>query len=199
MNMYKTILIILFSVFSLNIVHAQSSDISHSYSAVSSYQLVDLKKQKNAVINIDNKLLSLFVFLSPECPLCQNYTKTLNQLQEKFKQQVNLYGIIPGHAYTVKEVSDFKLKYKIGYRLFIDTKQKLTNYLQAAVTPQVVLINNKGSLIYTGAIDDWVQSLGKKRLQVSQHYAEDAIKQSLQPEIVKIKKTNAIGCKINDY
>ncbi len=191
---------ILFFIFISQSVHAQpATDSSHFFPAVSSYRVTDVKQQKNVVINTKDKPLSLFVFLSPECPLCQNYTKTLNQLQEKYKQKVNLFGIVPGSAYTIKDVADFENKYNVGFRLFIDTKQKLTHYLQATVTPQVVLISNKGSLIYTGSIDDWVQGLGKKRLQVSQHYAENAIEQSLQPVIVKIKKTNPIGCKINDY
>lgn len=197
---YNRLFSVLFLCFITIFVFAQTGKNSfHRFSKISSFALINVKQEKSARIIANDKPLSLFVFLSPECPLCQNYTRTLKQLREKYKKQVNCYGVIPGNAYTIKEVADFKNKYTINFDLFIDTKQNLTHYLNATVTPQVVLINNKGSLVYTGAIDDWVQAIGKKRLQVSQHYVNDAIEQSLQPAIVKIKATNAIGCKINDY
>lgn len=196
----KPFSILIIILFVINSVKGQSSkDTFSEFNNTSSFVLLNIEQHKSARVNINDKPLSLFVFLSPECPLCQNYTKTLNQLHEKFKQQVNIFGIVPGSAYTVKDVAAFKNKYNINFSLFIDDKQNLTHYLKATVTPQVVLLNNKGSLVYTGAIDDWVQALGKKRLRVSTHYVEDAIVQSLQPEIVKIRKTNPIGCKINDY
>ena len=169
------------------------------FSAISSYKLIDTKENKTVAVTLSNKPLTLFVFLSPECPVCQGYTKTLNHLQEKYQQQVNLYGIVPGSAYTIQDVAAFEKEYNISFKLFIDTKQKLTRYLKATVTPQVVLLNRKGVLIYTGAIDDWVVSLGKKRLHVTEHYVQDAIDQSLLAATVKIKETSAVGCRINDY
>ena len=59
--------------------------------------------------------------------------------------------------------------------------------------------NNGGNLLYTGAIDDWVQALGKKRVKASKNYLLDAIEQTLRAEGVTIRKTKAFGCKINDY
>jgi hypothetical protein len=74
----------------------------------------------------------------------------------------------------------------------------LTRYLQATVTPQVVLIDSVGNLVYKGAIDDWIVGLGKKKEKITMHYAADAIKQYLQLMPVTVKSTKAYGCKIND-
>ena len=187
-------------ILGFNYLQAQTAiDTNVSFSSISTFKLADVKQQKNVRANINDKPLSLFIFLSPECPLCQNYTKTVNEVYNKYQQKVNVYGIVPGNAYTAREVTDFGKKYKVAFRLLIDAQQELTHYLKATVTPQAILVNNKGNLVYTGAIDDWVQALGKKRLKVSQHYVEDAIEQSLQFAEVKIKRKNAIGCKINDY
>ncbi len=110
-----------------------------------------------------------------------------------------MYGIVPGTAYTTKDMAAFQNKYHIAYPILIDAEQKFTQYLKATVTPQVILLDKEGTLIYTGAIDDWVQAQGKKKQQPTQHYLQDAIQQSLQPEVVKIKKTTVFGCKINDH
>ena len=146
-----------------------------------------------------DKSLSLFIFLSPECPLCQNYTKTIHQLQEKFKKQVNIYGIIPGKAYSITEITAFENKYHTTFKILIDANQKFTHYLKATTTPQAILLDNKSNLVYTGAIDDWIQGLGKKKLQVTQRYVQDALEQSLDSGYLKIKKTRVFCCKINDY
>ncbi len=169
------------------------------FSKLLSYELMDVKQQKNTAIFLNDKPLNLFIFLSPECPLCKNYIPQINELKKMFGTQVNIYGIVPGIAYSVKEVKIFTNTYHAAFDLFIDPQQKFTHYLQATVTPQAILLDNKMKLIYTGAIDDWVQAQGKKKLQVTQHYLHTAIEQSLQLKDVLIKKTKVFGCKINDY
>ncbi|MEO5889805.1 MAG: redoxin domain-containing protein [Ferruginibacter sp.] len=198
--MYIRSLGILLLIFVCNCLPAQPLiDSLRLFNKISSFELLDAGQQKKARLDIDGKPLSLFIFLSPECPLCQNYTKTINGLSKKFGPQLNLFGIVPGNAYTAKEVTGFANKYQATFPIFIDKKQQLTHYLKATVTPQAILLDNQGNLVYSGAIDDWVQGLGKKRLNVNEHYVQDAIEQSLKPELVKIKTTKAFGCKINDY
>lgn len=171
---------------------------SHQFRAIASFELLDINQQKNTRINPDEKPLSLFLFLSPECPLCQNYTLTINGLQQKFNQ-LNVYGIIPGNAYTVEDAVNFQNKYHTRFKILIDSKLKFTHYLKATITPQAILLDSKGNLLYTGAIDDWVQGLGKKRTRATRNYVQDAIEQTLQQTPVKVQKMKAFGCKINDY
>lgn len=174
-------------------------DSSTLFKEISSFEFVEVGKQKNSRIDTKEKTLSLFIFLSPECPLCQNYTKTVNELQQKFKQQVNVYGIVPGNAYSIQEVVTFEKEYLTGFKILIDKQQQFTRYLKATVTPQAILLDSKGYLLYTGAIDDWVQALGKKKLKTTKNYVEDAIEQTLKQVPVKVQKTKAYGCKINDF
>ena len=198
--MYTRILKILCLIFSAYGAQAQADkDSLISFGKTALFELTDVRQQRNIHILLDEKPLSLFIFLSPECPLCQNYTKTVNELQQKFKQQVNVYGIVPGNAYSIKEVVAFEKTYLTSFKILIDKQQQLTRYLKAAVTPQAILLDSKGNLMYTGAVDDWVQAPGKKKIQATKHYVEDAIEQTLKQAPVKIQKMKAFGCKINDY
>lgn len=169
-----------------------------TFKNVFAYKVQDVGLRKNIHIRLKNKTLSLFVFLSPECPLCQNYTKTLNQLQDQFKENVKVVGVVPGAAYSVFDLVAFVKKYHTVFTIVIDKQQLFTKYLQATVTPQVILIDSIGNLVYKGAIDDWVTGLGKKKEKVTIHYAADAITQYLQLLPVIIKYTKPYGCKIND-
>ena len=86
-------------------------------------------------MKIDDEQLSLFIFLSPECPLSQNYTKTVNELKRMYNAKVKVYGIVPGDAYTPKEVTDFGEKYKFASKLLIDSKQEAYEILAGLCDP----------------------------------------------------------------
>jgi len=143
--------------------------------------------------------LKLFVFLSPECPLSINYTRTINELTDFYKKEVSVYGIFPGTAYSPQEIGNFKQKYKVNYSLVIDSSMSVTRFLHATVTPEAVLTDSNGNIVYSGAIDDWAQSLGKTRQKATRFYLKDAISQYLLSSVIIVSHTKAIGCKINDY
>ena len=140
--------------------------------------------------------LSLFAFLSPECPLCQNYTPALNKLATQYASKVRVYGIIPGKAYDAATIKTFREKYKITYPLLTDPSFRLSRLLHASITPEVVLLNDHSELVYKGAVDDWLKALGKMKTKITSHYLEDAI--ARYPDKATIKRTKAVGCLIND-
>jgi hypothetical protein len=179
----------------------KAQDMSLGTTSYPKVQRIHLKATGNnkAFIQSDSAALHLYIFLSPECPLSQNYSLVLNDLQKKFSKELRLFGIIPGKAYSDQVVKQFIGDYKLRFPVWIDLKKELSNYVQATVTPEVVLLNRSGTLVYRGAIDDWVQSLGKKKPEARVHYVEDAIKAYLQNKDVPVKMTTPIGCLINEF
>lgn len=109
---------------------------------------------------------------------------------------MRLYGIIPGKSYDAKTIKTFREKYKITYPLLTDASFRLSRYLHASITPEVVLLNAQYELVYRGAIDDWLKDLGKMKTKITVHYLEDAIEK--YPGQATIKRTKAVGCLIND-
>jgi peroxiredoxin len=181
-------------------LQAQTNDSVFSAATLSSVKLVNTdNNQPGYFLKTTSEKPSIFIFLSPECPLCKNYSSTLNTLYQQFKDNIAFYGIIPGDAYSSKEIKAFSSNYKISFPLLIDSNKILSNYLQASITPQVILLNQKQHLLYKGAIDNWAVSLGKQRVKPTRFYLKDAIEESLQNELITIKRTQAVGCKINDY
>lgn len=153
----------------------------------------------NFHISYPNQPLLLLIYLSPDCPLSKNYTLTLNKLFQQYGGQVQFYGCIAGSSYKEEEIKSFINTYKMLFPFVIDENKKLTHYVAATVTPEVILVNNKGQRMYTGAIDDWAQGWGQQKLIVSKHYLQDAIAASLSNKEIAVKKTTAYGCLINDY
>ncbi|MDO6430200.1 redoxin domain-containing protein [Flavitalea sp. BT771] len=143
--------------------------------------------------------LRLFIFLSPECPLSQNYSGVLNQLYAAYAADLQMVGIIPGKTYRQAEVDSFIKKYKIAYPLFIDPLLDLSHYLKASVTPEAILLDTENQLVYKGAIDNWYKTLGKAGARATAHYLRDAIEASSRHQPPSIKRTTAVGCLINDF
>ncbi len=145
------------------------------------------------------KAFSLFIFLSPECPLSQNYLPLLNRLKEQYSSDISFYGIIPGRAYAPQVVREFVSTYSVSFPVLIDSSKSLTNYMGATVTPEIIFLNDKNVLVYKGAVDDLLTGLGKRKIKAANEYLKNAIVQSLENKEVSIKRTKAVGCKINDY
>lgn len=140
--------------------------------------------------------LTAIVFLAPDCPLSQNYTLVLNELQKNNAGTVSIVGVFTG-SHSRKELSAFRKKYRIHFLLACDEQGKLAGYTQATVTPQAFLYSSDSRLLYKGAIDDWVVSLGKKKQKPEQRYLQNAINGYLNQTTIDPFETKAIGCYIS--
>jgi thiol-disulfide isomerase/thioredoxin len=193
---------ILFSciVFSQSII-AQSKNTKLNLSVISSFELKKITDSNSISFTLPRpaKPLLLFIFLSPECPLSKNYTLTLNQLFNQYGDQVQFYGCVSGSGFSYAEIKSFINTYKVLFPMIVDKNKRLTKYIAATVTPEVMLLNRSGEMIYSGAIDDWIQELGKQKSKASKHYLQDAIAAGLSNKNIAVKKTIAYGCLINDY
>jgi thiol-disulfide isomerase/thioredoxin len=143
--------------------------------------------------------LRVVIFLSPECPLCQNYSLPLNELQKKYAGKVEFTGVVPGKAYSAADVNAFTKKYHIGFPIYIDSTKKQTAALKATITPEVFLLGPDNKIIYHGSIDNWIKDLGMQSARPTAFYLRDAIDQSLAHQPVKTPYNKPVGCLINDY
>ena len=152
----------------------------------------------NTRLPLPSKKLLVIAFLSPDCPLCKNYSVKLLKLKNKYVNEAGFIGIIPG-SFDANDIAEFQKKYLPSWKLFRDKSLLLTHYLEGKVTPEVVVINLKsGVLIYKGAIDDWVVSLGKTRNHISNFYLDTALNNFLNNKPA-IPFTKPVGCLINDF
>jgi hypothetical protein len=166
---------------------------------VSEITLKNLGNKEQTLNSIENKMATVLVFVSPQCPLSENYTKTVNDIKNEFaKNNVDFYFIIPGRLYSADEIMMFVHTYGIKDMVLLDPEYNLTKALNATVTPESFVIDNKKEIIYSGAIDNWAVDLGSKRQIVSEFYLKDAINTALTGAVLKIKRTTPVGCFIEN-
>ena len=83
-----------------------------------------------------------------------------------------------------------KAKYDFYYTL--DKESKLASAFGASRTPQIYLFNNKGTLVYRGAIDD----NARRPRKVENPYLMDAINAMVAGKKINTASTKALGCGI---
>lgn len=160
-----------------------------------SLRLGDTDGKEFVFTEIKNYRAAVFVFFSPQCPLSENYSRTVNSLARKFRSDSLLFlCVFPGNYYSPQEINDFKRVYIPGLRALLDPEFELTPILHATVTPQAVIVAPQGDIKYSGAIDDWAYEPGATRQVISRHYLEDALQSVLAGKPVAIPETEPIGC-----
>ena len=168
-----------------------------SKDSIASFPLQQLEGSKTFLHPSSKKIL-VIAFLSPECPLCKNYSSKLVSIKKKYKLSTDFIGIIPG-SFDGSEIAEFQKNYMPSWKLLRDTSLRLTHYLEGKVTPEVLVIDAKyGHLIYKGAIDDWLVSLGKTRNHISKYYLDIALNNFINDR-PSIPFTKPVGCLINDF
>lgn len=141
--------------------------------------------------------ITVYVFLSESCPICQTLTLELKQVYSQYKGKgIAFVGLFPNKGMSTDEsVKKFANKYSIPFDLKVDEKQKMAKRFEATTTPQVFVVNNKtGKVLYKGMADNHFEDIGKRRTVVTEHYLQNALSNILQNQPIDPAETKAVGC-----
>lgn len=136
----------------------------------------------------------LFVFLAPECPASLYYIPELRRIHGSWGHKVNMTGIIPGTAASAEECINFKQQHPLPFDVFHDASMEYVKRWSAEVTPEVVLVNGDGKILYRGAIDDAMPELGIKRSVVHRRYLLENLLALNAERPLPYSNVRAVGC-----
>lgn len=139
----------------------------------------------------------LYLFLSDECIITQYYITTLNELSAEYGHEVDMIAIFPNFSSKPKKIEAFYEKYKLEIPHKTDYYKVLSRGLGATVTPEAILLDTKGQIVYKGRIDNSYVSIGKRRRVVTTQELSDAIQALQKGKEIEVSQTEAIGCFIN--
>ena len=144
----------------------------------------------------DNGLL--VVFSCNTCPWVDAWEDRYVKVSKKYqKKGVGMIAVNPNEASRKKgdSMDDMKArakKAKYDFYYTVDEGSKLASAFGATRTPHIYLFNNKGKLVYRGAIDD----NARRPKKVESPYLMDAIDAMIAGEKIKMTSTKALGCSI---
>jgi len=141
--------------------------------------------------------LRIYFFIATTCPISQQYTKEINRLYETYgKQGVEMFLVFPnnGKKNIKEEIKSFYKTYDLSLSFLNDKRFKLSKKLNATVTPEAFLVSKNDEVLYHGAIDNWYYQLGKNRMNITEHYLEDAIVEALNKKSISRPFAEPTGC-----
>ncbi|WP_262918479.1 redoxin domain-containing protein [Telluribacter sp. SYSU D00476] len=164
---------------------------------ISKYLRINQVEAVNVARNQEQNL-TVWLFMDPECPISQAYTLRLRSMVEEYKNEaVQFQAVYPSYTLKPKDIRRFHQKYGLPFPGQKDNGYQLSDRLDATVTPEAVVTDAQGQVVYRGAIDNWYYALGRNRTEPTEHYLKDALDAALQGLPVQRARTQPIGCMIN--
>jgi thiol-disulfide isomerase/thioredoxin len=140
----------------------------------------------------------VFVFVNPECPLCQRYVPTLNGIAEKKAASVEFYGVMSNATVTFREAAKFAKEYGLKFPLLFDGSATIAGQLKPTHVPEAFVLDAEGQIRYRGRIDDWYEKPMKPRAEVKSHDLKDALAAVWAGRAPARAKTEPVGCLFED-
>ena len=138
----------------------------------------------------------VLIFLAPLCPICQNMTFDLRQLEKDFAgESVEFVGVFPNASTTEAQIANFQQTYGLTMPLHLDTAD-WAGTLGARWTPEVFVLDVADSVVYQGRINDRYFAPGKRKPKTKRRDLDAALRDCLAGRSVAEPFTDAVGCPI---
>jgi hypothetical protein len=143
---------------------------------------------------LENHDAVVIMFLTPDCPLAQNYSRPFLDLHADFQDtSLAFVGVLPGTLYSDEEINEYKEKFYFDLPIIEDADFTITNEYQPEVTPEFILVSGD-QVLYQGALDNWMTGLGQYRKRPTEFYLRRAIEQWKENKPITTAETEAYGC-----
>ena len=164
---------------------------------IADFSLPEMNGQTKFFDDLKGANGAVFVFVSAQCPVVKGYNERLVKLAADYQSKgINVVGINSNATESlesIKTYADENYKAQTGYKfpILIDKNNVWADKLGATATPEVYFFDEKGVLLYRGAIDN--DRTGKN---ASENYLRDALDAKLGGKAIAKTSANAFGCSI---
>ena len=122
------------------------------------FNLLGIDDKKHTLSEFKNKAM-LVVFMCNHCPYVKAKTKALNEIYDKFKNDIIMIGINSNDPTNYSDDSfenmkKFAKEKGIKFTYLVDETQEIAKKYGAVCTPDPFLFDQEGKLVFHGRIDN---------------------------------------------
>jgi hypothetical protein len=141
---------------------------------------------------------NVLFFIATDCPVANSYAPEIQRICGAYASRgVNCALVYEDASVTASEARKHLDEYHYrGLSAAIDADGALAAAVRATVTPQAVVVDRRGTVRYSGRIDNFYTALGRTRQVVTSHDLDDALKAIAAGKPVATPETPTIGCYI---
>ena len=139
-------------------------------------------------------------FWSQKCPWSVAWDTELSAIAKDYASKgVKVFGINSNKKEiaskeSVQAVNGYMEEKAIPFPVLVDKHNKIADLFGAKTTPHIFVCDSKGTVIYTGAIDD--DAYQQKEAAERKTYLRDALNAQLAGEAIAVPETSPKGCGI---
>ena len=152
----------------------------------------DLGGREYGANDVAKAKATAFLFTSNQCPIAGKYGARYAALAKEYGAKgVAFYLVNANAADSPKAFAEWAKARNLTVPLVKDENHALADRLNATTTPQAIVVNAAGNIVYLGAIDDNADAQ-----KVSRQDLKNALEDTLTGVPVRRPRTRAFGCAI---
>jgi hypothetical protein len=145
---------------------------------------------------------TVWLFISTDCPICNNYQPELERLRARYTPLgVDFIGVYAEVPVSALEVADHIRQFAIAYPTTVDVDHAIRKRFGVQFVPEVVVTaGGRGATVdplaflYRGRIDDQYPERGSRRPSATTHDLNDALRDITQGNAPAARVTTPVGC-----
>ena len=161
---------------------------------INNIKLKDLNAQEKSLYS-ESALYTVISVFDVDCPLALKLVPKVKRLEKEYSQLKFKHIYISKLASKEKVLKEYRKREYTGQLLF-DTGKLFLNELEVKTTCETFVIDQKGTLVYRGAIDDQY-GINIIKEKAENLYLKDALKNLLANKKVQHPLTGAPGCLVD--
>lgn len=140
----------------------------------------------------------VLVFITEDCPIANAYQPEIARLAGTHGGEGGFRFVLvhanPG--VSRERVEQHRQEYGVRCDVVMDPDQAIAKRMGVRVSPEVFVVDGKGTLTYDGRIDDQYVAFGKKRAAPTERNLEGVLGAMERGEAIGVRETEAVGCRI---
>jgi thiol-disulfide isomerase/thioredoxin len=154
----------------------------------------DLSGNRHSLFEPKRKA-TVYFFIAHDCPVANSYVPEMNRIASKYGRS----GMAIFSVYTEKDMGkDVAVKhhrdFSFQFPATVDPSHVIVKRLGATVTPETVVLDNKGILKYRGRIDNLYVAFGQRRPAATHRDLRAALDSIVAGKHMQLTTSKAIGC-----
>jgi peroxiredoxin len=159
------------------------------------FTLKDTEGKEYKLSDLRGKVVVL-EWINHECPVVNRVhkNKAIENTRAQFKDQPVVWLAIDSSHFAndkLSSIKKWKEEQKLDYPILLDAPGAVGRMYAAKTTPHMFVIDQKGNLAYTGALDKEADDEGEAR-----QYVVEAVNALLKGSTVAISRTRPYGCSV---
>lgn len=138
--------------------------------------------------------LQVLLFWSESCPICLFYGPEIRHLQSKYAKETDWTFVFPNSATTDSSAAAYLAKNNLKGKIIRAEAADLVKKYAIEVTPEVILLNASGELLYAGRIDNSYEKIGRRRHKATATELADRLRLVAANQTFAYIRTRAVGC-----